>query len=105
MRGDEEIKKRKEQTVRRNKKGEIIYDKETGKAKLTKKPKTYTVTRKQVDCVAFINAAVQPQSLVKIETRDNFYDGNFNGVYRVRDAKFKGDTHGNIWYMELELNE
>lgn len=105
LRGDEEIQKRKEQKIRRKKDGSAIIDDKTGKAKLTKKPKTYTVTRKQVNCTAFINAAVQPQSLVKIETRDNFYDGNFNGVYRVRDVKFKGDTHGNAWYMELELNE
>lgn len=102
---DEEIKKRKEQKVRKKKDGTIIIDEKTGKAKLTKKPKTYTVTRKQVDCTALINAAIQPQSMVKIETRDNVFNEGFNGVYRVRDIKFKGDTYGNDWYMDMELNE
>lgn len=105
LRGDEEVKKKNVQKLKYKKDGTPIIDEKTNKQKLTKKPKTYSVTRKQVNCTVLLNAAIQPQSMVKLITKDNVFNRGFDGVYRVRDVKFKGDTHGNDWYMELELNE
>ena len=105
LRGDEEVKKKNVQKLKYKKDGTPIIDEKTNKQKLTKKPKTYSVTRKQVNCTVLLNAAIQPQSMVKLITKDNVFNRGFDGIYRVRDVKFKGDTQGNDWYMELELNE
>ena len=52
-----------------------------------------------VSCKALIDSSVNPQTLIRIETED----GSTDGLYRVQDAKFTGDTFGNDWYMTLEL--
>ena len=52
-----------------------------------------------VSCKALIDSSVNPQTLIRIETEE----GSTDGLYRVQDAKFSGDTFGNDWYMSLNL--
>lgn len=52
-----------------------------------------------VSCKALIDSSVNPQTLIRIETEE----GSTDGLYRVQDAKFTGDTFGNEWYMTLDL--
>lgn len=73
---------------------EIISLKKDG----TPRKKTkYKARRYGVKVNALLNPAVKPNSLFKIETGLDQVDG----YYRVRSVKFKGDTRGNEWYMEL----
>lgn len=97
----EEIKSKKEQTVVRDKKtGEVKKDKD-GKVKMTKKPKTYKITRRTVTVRAYINSMIDFNSQIILITDSGICDG----TYRVRSVKFVGDTDGTDWYMELKLNE
>ena len=65
----------------------------------TPNSKKKKVVHTNVACKALINSSVNPQSLIRIETDE----GTTDGLYRVQDAKFTGDTFGTTWYMDLEL--
>lgn len=66
-----------------------------------KPAKKKKVGRFNVSCKALINSSVNVQTIIRVETDDSITDG----LYRVQDAKFSGDTFGNEWYMELELRD
>lgn len=57
------------------------------------------VQRTSVHFKALINPQVMPNSVVKIVTGTDI-----DGVYRVRDVQFSGDTHGQDWYMEADCD-
>lgn len=63
-----------------------------------KEAKKYSARRYGVGFSALLNPAVAPQTVVKIETKD----GTTDGLYRVRNVKFKGDNFGNDFTMEVQ---
>jgi hypothetical protein len=63
-----------------------------------KEAKKYSARRYGVGFSALLNPAVEPQTVVKIETKD----GTTDGLYRVRNVKFKGDNFGNDFTMEVQ---
>lgn len=95
----EKIYQQKPVTIRKNKKGEAIVDKETGKVKL-KTPKNKKVLRRTVEARCLINTVIEPQSYVTIETD---FDNELNGDYRVRTVAIDGDTESGGWVMNLSL--
>lgn len=98
---NESIIQKDPRTVRISKKtGEPIKDKVTGKVKL-KIPKTMKINRRYVTIKALLNPTVKPQSLVKLSIGDSEVDG----VYRVRNCKYSGDTYDGTWTMEAELED
>ena len=46
-----------------------------------------------VEFRALLQPKVKPGGAVKIESR------NLNGLFRIRQAQFKGDTHGTPWFV------
>ena len=52
-----------------------------------------------LEFTALIQTKIKPGQLVLIESRD------INGTYRVRKAKFIGDTHDQPWYVTAEAKE
>ena len=90
---------KKEITVKKNKKGEEIIDKDTGKAKL-KVPKTKKVLRRSVEAVCLINPIIEPQVYVTLDLKN---DNDLNGDYRVRTVAISGDTESGSWTMNLSL--
>jgi hypothetical protein len=49
-----------------------------------------------LEFTALIQTRIKPGRLVKIESRD------ITGEFRVKKAKFTGDTHDNAWYVTAE---
>lgn len=80
--------------------GEQKKDKE-GNLRWTKPPKKITVYRRFLAAKALINPDIKPFGMVRIDTGNPRTDG----LYRVRNCKFTGDTHGQAWYVEMELED
>lgn len=80
--------------------GEQKKDKE-GNLRWTKPPKKITVYRRFLAAKALINPDIKPFGMVRIDTGNSRTDG----LYRVRNCKFTGDTHGQAWYVEMELED
>lgn len=99
--GEEEWEKKAQTVVIDKKTGQPRIDKKTGQVKMTKKPKTRKVVRKRCRARCFINAQLTFDSIVTIETNL----GTADGIYRVRGIDTIGDSHGDDWFMDLELNE
>lgn len=76
----------------------FLKDKEGKPAKdgTVKKAKKKVVRRFGVEFKALINPAVIPNSVIRIGTQAGVVDG----LYRVREVKFSGDTRGQNWYMD-----
>lgn len=85
--------------VVKNKKGEIVKDKETGKTKM-KTPRNKTVLRRSVQAICLINPSIEPQGYITLDTE---FNKEINGDYRVRSVNINGDTEGSNWDMTLEL--
>lgn len=96
---DEEIVRQDAPRIKKNKKGEVVIDKETGKPKLII-PKKKTIVRRQVECVCYINASIVPRVQINLETSDGLVDG----TYRCRNVRIKGDTEDEEFFMYLTLN-
>ena len=71
-----------------------------GKDGTPREIKKYKVRRQGVGFKALINTDIEPNSIVDIFTED----GSTNGVYRVRNVKFKGSNFSQDWYMEVECD-
>lgn len=104
---DEEIVKQEFQKPKRYTSGEnkdkIMTDKD-GNVKLTKKPKTKTVARKSVEVECLINSVIRLQDQIEL----SFSNDDLNGIYRVRDIWYTGDTRGadgKAWMMKMILNK
>ncbi len=101
---DEEIVKQVMQEVKRYKsgenKGQIVTDGD-GNTKLTKKPNTKTIARKSVEVECLINPVITLQDQVEL----SFSNKALNGIYRVRDITYSGDTRGGAWMMKMILNK
>lgn len=98
---NEDVISKEPVTVKTSKKtGKALVDKKTGKVKL-KIPKTMKINRRYVTIKALLNPAVKPQSLVKLAIGDSEVDG----VYRVRNCKYSGDTYDGSWIMEIEMED
>lgn len=86
-----------------------VIDKKTGEQKKdkdgnlrwTKPAKKITVYRRFLSAKALINPTIKPFGMVRVETGNPRTDG----LYRVRNCKFTGDTHGQTWYVEMELED
>lgn len=86
-----------------------IIDKKTGEHKkdkdgnlrYTKPPKTMTVNRRFLSCVAQLNPSIKPDAMIRILTGYSKVDG----LYRVRDCRFRGDTHEGDWIVEMQLED
>ena len=97
---NERLHEQKAVKTKKNAKGEIVVDKNTGKPSLVI-PKTKKVWRRTIQAACLINTLIEPQTYVTIETDvDNRY---INGDYRVRTVQIQGDTDGTSWDMNLEL--
>lgn len=94
----ETLIERTPQQVKINKKGEVMKDKD-GNVKLTKKKSYQKIGRLTVIAKAQINARVEPNSLVRIDTDVGITDG----LYRARDIQFTGNNRDGAWVMEMEL--
>lgn len=101
LQDNEEEWQKKDQKVLLDKEGKPRVDKKTGNVKLSKQAKTRKVARKNVVAKCLINSMIDYNSMVSIYTNSGITDG----LYRVREIKIDGDTEGQNWYMELELNE
>ena len=98
---NEAIDEKKEQKVKISKKtGKPMIDKKTGKVKIYT-PKTMVINRRFLSVKAQINPSVKPNSQVKISINDT----QFDGIYRVRNIKFNGDTWDGEWVMDMELED
>lgn len=96
---NEELIYAKPVVAKRNKKGEVMKDK-NGKVKKTKTPKKKTISRVVVNAKALINPAIKPNSWIKLENTYNQVDG----FYRVRNIKYTASTHENDGFiMEMTL--
>lgn len=71
-----------------------------GKDGTPKEVKKYKVRRQGVGFKALINTDIEPNSIVDILTTE----GSTDGLYRVRNVKFKGSNFGQDWYMEVECD-
>lgn len=71
-----------------------------GKDGTPKEVKKYNVRRQGVGFKALINTDIEPNSIVDISTNE----GSTDGLYRVRNVKFKGSNFGQDWYMEVECD-
>lgn len=71
-----------------------------GKDGTPKEVKKYKVRRQGVGFKALIDTDIEPNSIVDISTNE----GSTDGVYRVRNVKFKGSNFGQDWYMEVECD-
>lgn len=71
-----------------------------GKDGTPKEVKKYKVRRQGVGFKALIDTDIEPNSIVDISTSE----GSTDGVYRVRNVKFKGSNFGQDWYMEVECD-
>lgn len=71
-----------------------------GKDGTPKEVKKYKVRRQGVGFKALINTDIEPNSIVDILTAE----GSTDGLYRVRNVKFKGSNFGQDWYMEVECD-
>ena len=71
-----------------------------GKDGTPKEVKKYNVRRQGVGFKALINTDIEPNSIVDISTND----GSTDGLYRVRNVKFKGSNFAQDWYMEVECD-
>ena len=71
-----------------------------GKDGTPKEVKKYKVRRQGVGFKALINTDIEPNSIVDIFTTE----GSTDGLYRVRNVKFKGSNFGQDWYMEVECD-
>lgn len=101
LQSNEAIDEKKEQKTKVSKAtGKPIIDKKTGKAKIYT-PKTMVINRRFLSAKALINPSVKPNSQVKI----NINDSQFDGIYRVRNIKFTGDTWDGGWVMDMELED
>ena len=86
-----------------------VLDKKTGEHKkdkngnlrYTKPPKNITISRRYMTALIQLNPSIKPNSMVRINTGITEIDG----VYRVRNCKFKGDTHEGEWVVELDLED
>lgn len=97
--GNEELVKQKAITPKRNKKGEIVKDKD-GNIKMNKAPREKTIARTVVNAKSLINPKIKPNSWVKLVNTYNQVDG----FYRVRNIKYTGSTHeNNDFIMEMVL--
>ena len=91
---NEELVKQKAIVPKRNKKGEIMKDKD-GKVKMTKAPKGKTIARTVVNAKALINPKIKPNSWVRLRNTANQVDG----LYRVRNIKYTGSTHESLSFV------
>ena len=66
-----------------------------------KKTSTIKVNRKYLTVDALLNPSLRPQSHVIIDTANEQYDG----IYVVRDIKFKGNNHQGDWGMVLSCED
>ena len=99
----ETIENREEQKVKKGNDGSPKTDGD-GNIKLTKKPTTMKISRKTLKVECLINPSIQPQSQIELSVDEKTLDG----IYRVRDIVYKGDTRGNgkgSWSMQMNLNE
>lgn len=71
-----------------------------GKDGTPKEVKKYKVRRQGVGFKALINTDIEPNSIVDILTTE----GSTDGLYRVRNVKFKGSNFSQDWYMEVECD-
>ena len=71
-----------------------------GKDGTPKEVKKYKVRRQGVGFKALINTDIEPNSIVDILTTE----GSTDGLYHVRNVKFKGSNFGQDWYMEVECD-
>ena len=69
-----------------------------GKDGTPKEVKKYKVRRQGVGFKALIDTDIEPNSIVDILTTE----GSTDGLYRVRNVKFKGSNFSQDWYMEVE---
>lgn len=98
---DTVVEKQAAEAKRSKKTGEVLVDKETGKVKMKKPPKTMTINRRFMTIKALLNPAIKPQSQVGIYLKDQ----NLDGIYRVRNCSFKGDTHEGEWTVTAEIED
>ena len=96
---NEELVKQKAIVPKRNKKGEVMKDKD-GKVKMTKAPKAKTIARTVVNAKALINPKIKPNSWIRLKYTANQVDG----LYRVRNIKYTASTHENLAFtMDMVL--
>ena len=69
-----------------------------GKDGTPREVKRYKVRRQGVGFKALIDTDIEPNSIVDISTAE----GSTDGLYRVRNVKFKGSNFSQDWYMEVE---
>lgn len=85
-------KRKKDGTIKTDENGNVLYK---------KPPKTKTVNRRFLSAKALINPSIKPNSIVIIDTGYT----NIDGEYRVRNCRFRGDTHEGGWEVEMELED
>lgn len=97
------------ETIEKRKGIEAVIDKKTGEQKVDKDgnlkfkkpPKTMTINRRFLTAKALINPSILPNGQVRINTGSSKTDG----LYRVRNCAFSGDTHEGDWSVEMELED
>ena len=73
----------------------------TLKPQKPKKLRNIKISRKYLRVTALLNPSVRPQSHVKVESEFTLY----NGVYRVRNARYTGNNTDGGFNMELYLED
>ncbi len=69
----------------------------TNKDGTKKESKKRRVRKVGIQLKALINPAITPNSVIDVVTEAGITDG----MYRVRNVSFSGDTHGSDWYMDI----
>lgn len=68
-----------------------------------KKPLMVQISRKYIRVEALLNPMVKPQSHVEVISTSPFF--KYNGIYRVRNAKYSGNNKDGKMTMELYLED
>ena len=99
----EYVEKKQEVKQEDKKKKVVIVEKKDkdGNLRWTKPAKKITVYRRFLSAKALINPSIKPFGMVRVDTGNPRTDA----LYRVRNCKFTGDTHGQTWYVEMELED